>query len=251
MFQTVKAKDLVVGDVVKLEGEEQVPADILVVGSSDEFLRCHISTCNLDGETNLKVSSCTHNLLHNFEIRIYSMLSQIRYCPSGLPPLKTEFDFLHLHVLIECDQPSADLYEFTGSVLIPMNHMASRLRCQSSHSFIGKGISVTKNSVATPIPTEKGVSGSELDIKASPMSPPVSKGISRRRHSSCGSLTSGSVSDFFQIGISMENVALRGTKVKNTDFVYGIVIFTGKDTRLALNSKVTNTKFSTVEKYSH
>ena len=44
------------GDVLRLEGEDQVPADILLVGSSDEFLRCQITTANLDGETNLKVS---------------------------------------------------------------------------------------------------------------------------------------------------------------------------------------------------
>jgi len=44
-----------VGDIVKLEGEEQMPTDLLLVGSSDEFLRCQINTANLDGETNLKV----------------------------------------------------------------------------------------------------------------------------------------------------------------------------------------------------
>lgn len=44
-----------VGDVVQLEADEQVPTDLLLLGSSDEFLRCQINTANLDGETNLKV----------------------------------------------------------------------------------------------------------------------------------------------------------------------------------------------------
>ncbi len=46
----------------------------------------------------------------------------------------------------------------------------------------------------------------------------------------------------------MDNMALRGTKVKNTDYIYGVVIYTGEDTRLAMNSKITHTKFSTVER---
>lgn len=46
-----------VGDIVKLEGEEQVPTDIVLLGSSDEFQRCLLNTANLDGETSLRVTS--------------------------------------------------------------------------------------------------------------------------------------------------------------------------------------------------
>jgi len=45
-----------VGDIVRLEEEDPLPADILVLSSSDEFHRCQITTANLDGESNLKVS---------------------------------------------------------------------------------------------------------------------------------------------------------------------------------------------------
>jgi magnesium-transporting ATPase (P-type) len=55
-------------------------------------------------------------------------------------------------------------------------------------------------------------------------------------------------SRFVQIATSMENMVLRGTKVKNTDFIYGLVVYTGEDTRLAQNSKKTHVKFSTVER---
>jgi P-type E1-E2 ATPase len=51
----IKSKDVRVGDIVKLEGEEQVPTDMVFIGSSDEFQRCQLNTANLDGETNLKV----------------------------------------------------------------------------------------------------------------------------------------------------------------------------------------------------
>lgn len=49
--------------------------------------------------------------------------------------------------------------------------------------------------------------------------------------------------------LSIENLLLRGARVKDTEHAIGCVIFTGQDTKLSLNSKLTTNKFSTVEKY--
>jgi len=50
------------------------------------------------------------------------------------------------------------------------------------------------------------------------------------------------------ISCTMENVLLRGSTLKNCGGIFGIAIYTGKDTRLSINSNVSNTnKFSTVE----
>jgi magnesium-transporting ATPase (P-type) len=52
------------------------------------------------------------------------------------------------------------------------------------------------------------------------------------------------------IPISMDNILLRGSRVRNSASVYGIVLYTGKDTRLSMNSnKVKSSKFSTIERF--
>ncbi|THH32200.1 hypothetical protein EUX98_g2001 [Antrodiella citrinella] len=47
-------KKLEVGDIVLLRENEQVPADIVVLATSDPDNMCYLETKNLDGETNLK-----------------------------------------------------------------------------------------------------------------------------------------------------------------------------------------------------
>lgn len=43
-----------VGDIIKLEKDDYVPCDIVVLGSSEDDAACFIETADLDGETNLK-----------------------------------------------------------------------------------------------------------------------------------------------------------------------------------------------------
>ena len=44
-----------------------------------------------------------------------------------------------------------------------------------------------------------------------------------------------------------ENIVLRGTKLKNTDSVYGCVVYTGPDTKMSQNSQKKGNKFSSIE----
>ena len=54
-FTLMKWKDIKVGDIVQISADEPFPCDLLLLHSNTESNECHITTANLDGETNLKV----------------------------------------------------------------------------------------------------------------------------------------------------------------------------------------------------
>nr|XP_033498683.1 probable phospholipid-transporting ATPase VD isoform X2 [Epinephelus lanceolatus] len=85
-------KDVRVGDFVRLSCNEIIPADMLLLYSSDPRGVCYIETANLDGETNLKQ----------------------RQVVSDLPPQGVEFNLENFHSHIECENPNNDLSRFRG-----------------------------------------------------------------------------------------------------------------------------------------
>ncbi|XP_022336878.2 phospholipid-transporting ATPase IF-like isoform X6 [Crassostrea virginica] len=63
-----------------------------------------------------------------------------------------------------------------------------------------------------------------------------------------GRITVYNNSDSVLKSLGPENVLLRGARLKNTPYIYGCAIYTGPDTKMALNSKAKITKFSRVER---
>ncbi|XP_051882476.1 phospholipid-transporting ATPase VA [Pristis pectinata] len=88
-------KEVQVGDFVRLRCNEIIPADILLLYSSDPDGLCHIETANLDGETNLKQ----------------------RQVIKGFTELETEFDPMKFNSVIECEKPNNDLNRFQGYIV--------------------------------------------------------------------------------------------------------------------------------------
>uniref|UniRef100_A0A8C9M5V2 Phospholipid-transporting ATPase n=1 Tax=Panthera tigris altaica TaxID=74533 RepID=A0A8C9M5V2_PANTA len=88
-------KEIRVGDFVHLRCNEIIPADILLLSSSDPDGLCHIETANLDGETNLKR----------------------RQVVRGFSELVSEFNPLTFTSVIECEKPNNDLTRFRGCII--------------------------------------------------------------------------------------------------------------------------------------
>lgn len=85
-------KKLEVGDIVLLQEDEQVPADMVLLNSSDPDGNAFVETKNLDGETNLKV----------------------RKCLKATSSIQTEDDIEHARFVIDCEPPHANLYAFNA-----------------------------------------------------------------------------------------------------------------------------------------
>ncbi|XP_049950032.1 phospholipid-transporting ATPase IF-like isoform X1 [Schistocerca serialis cubense] len=294
--QKVKAKLLCVGDLIRIENDSDIPCDMVLLSSSQKDGKCFVTTANLDGETNLKTLLCPKLL------RYFSQPEQLAT----------------LHALIECEQPTPDLYKFYGKIEvfpdeavqlngeIPLGRTSlmtikssdsdqdSNL-LRSSSSRVNGDVPIGRNSVvsfrASQISTDAPVNrnsvikvNSDASIRTSSLSfrtchmaedsvsrdstslrnglkrnssatqfeecdnAGSSKRVTMRRNSvqSISSVRRHSVSLSAPLG--PENILLRGTRLKNTDYIYGCAVYTGQETKLALNSKLTSNKFSTVER---
>ncbi|CAH8535998.1 unnamed protein product [Schistosoma haematobium] len=137
------------GDFVRLHTNDIIPADILLLATSNSTGICHIETSNLDGESNLKQREIISNLLN-----------------------KDEFSPLTFLYPIEVEAPSPELYKFHGKIILPE----------------------------------------------------------------------------IRIPIHKNNMLLRGCVLRNTDYVIGIVIYAGCETKAALNNSGVRFKRSKLEK---
>ncbi|XP_047202122.1 probable phospholipid-transporting ATPase VD isoform X2 [Girardinichthys multiradiatus] len=86
-------KDVRVGDFVRLSCNEIIPADLLLLYSSDPRGVCYIETANLDGETNLKLRQVVSGSLQGAD-----------FTPESF------------HSRIECENPNNDLSRFKGYI---------------------------------------------------------------------------------------------------------------------------------------
>ena len=155
-------KSVQVGDFVRLYNDDEIPADIVVLSTSDPDGACYVETKNLDGETNLKVRQA---------LQSGRKIKHARDCERA--------DFT-----LESEPPHANLYSYSGVVRWT----------QRDNKF----------------PESPGKE----------MAEPV----------------------------SINNLLLRGCSMRNTEWILGVVVFTGPETKIMLNAGITATKRSRISK---
>lgn len=164
-----------VGDILRVSEREPLPADIVLVASSNEDGLAYIETKQLDGESNLKVKVVPQAISSAFKNEAQALL------PKGE---------------VECETPNDRLYKFNGRITlrkVPLTPQLSSLEEQTD-------------------------------------------------------LTSSSVTVDEPVALGPENLLVRGSSVRNTDWVMGIVVNTGRDTKLMQNVKPRPRKNSRLER---
>ncbi|KAI3335756.1 hypothetical protein F4824DRAFT_463438 [Ustulina deusta] len=93
----IKWRDIKVGDVVRLERNERVPADIALLHANGANSVAYIDTMALDGETNLKSKQPSILVANRCDT-----IANLEKCVGELV----------------CEDPNADLYKFEGSITV-------------------------------------------------------------------------------------------------------------------------------------
>ncbi|ELW47486.1 putative phospholipid-transporting ATPase IH, partial [Tupaia chinensis] len=227
-----QSRKLRVGDIVMVKEDETFPCDLIFLSSNRPDGTCHVTTASLDGESSHK----TH------------------YAVQDTKGFHTEEDVDRLHATIECEQPQPDLYKFVGRINVysdlsdPVVRQPSE-QCPPLVVPIGTVLSLSAKcpdtselrageSVAFPATGSPG---------AQPHNPPTMCPVLRARLSS----EDGPETPWPLVcprPLGSENLLLRGATLKNTERIFGVAIYTGMETKMALNYQSKSQKRSAVEK---
>uniref|UniRef100_A0A3Q3NG47 Phospholipid-transporting ATPase n=1 Tax=Labrus bergylta TaxID=56723 RepID=A0A3Q3NG47_9LABR len=118
-------KELRVGDFIRLRCNEILPADVLLLSSSDPDRLCHIETATLDGETNLKQRQVVRSFFD----------------------LDCDFDPLKYNSVIECEKPNNDLNRFRGYIM----HRSGRRDALYKENLLLRGCTIRNTEEAVGI----------------------------------------------------------------------------------------------------
>lgn len=98
-FQRSYWKNVRVGDMIRIYNNDEIPADVVILATSDEDNCCYVETKNLDGETNLKVRQA------------------LKYSSNPGLHIRRADDLIKHSFHIESEGPHANLYSYQGNLV--------------------------------------------------------------------------------------------------------------------------------------
>ncbi|KAK3926702.1 putative phospholipid-transporting ATPase IF [Frankliniella fusca] len=133
--------------------------------------------------------------------------------PAPLRNVRSANQLLSVRGFVECEQPHPDLYRFYGRLEL---------------------------SQAVPAPPPSPTAG------RSSSSQRISIDSITARFSQV--LEPQDEEEALAAPLSAEHLLLKGARLRNTEYVFGCAVYTGRDTKMARNSVITRNKFSSMEK---
>ena len=103
-------QDLRPGDIIKISKDKYIPADVILLRTSENLNICHIETSNLDGETNLKLRQADQDVALYFDSNPEEKENSSK--TSNIPDSSAAAKF-------NVEKPNKDLYKFAGSANLP------------------------------------------------------------------------------------------------------------------------------------
>ena len=95
----VEAQQIKAGDIIKVKSDQRVPADIVVVYTTDPGGQAYIRTDQLDGETDWKLRRSVVGIQK--EMSDYRDIGKFYHCE------------------VKCEGPSNSIYDFNGTFVYP------------------------------------------------------------------------------------------------------------------------------------
>ncbi|XP_078530991.1 phospholipid-transporting ATPase IC isoform X2 [Lissotriton helveticus] len=105
-FKKTKWKHIKVGEIIRLKKNDSVPADILLLTSSDPNSLCYVETAALDGETNLK-----------FKMSLEVTDRLLKEDGDAGGSIKEEKNLADFDGVVECEEPNNRLDRFIGTLI--------------------------------------------------------------------------------------------------------------------------------------
>lgn len=185
--QQISWKNVRVGDLLRINLNEDIPADMVLLSSSDPDDLCYVETANLDGETNLKVRYC--------------------YPATTNCDLAKKFSTQGMF-LLQCEHPNSRLYVFEGTIY--------RVPATFTQALVNSKYADLDEETA-------GIQEAKAAIR---------HGSGVTKHP-----------------LDASNLLLRGCILRKTDWVVGVVVFTGKDTKIVRNMLPPSHKVTQLERH--
>ncbi|KAJ1752033.1 hypothetical protein LPJ79_001556 [Coemansia sp. RSA 1821] len=276
--EKAKWRSVRVGDFVILRDRDPAPSDVLILATSADDGGCYVETKDLDGETNLKPRASipeTSGVRDPEGCGRLCAVVEVDPPTSKMTQMNGSIRLLSAPAIPEADDapgysapPTARALQSPvspapapapASVVSPRQHASPLSPSNDNYEMklLGprQAAPFRQSPLAQPAAAPSPTSHFRADDEAKDAPPSYDMDTAVPSSSSDGAVLGKSLPGDIDystspqvVPFSISNVLLRGMVVRNTDWVVGLVMYTGEQTKTVLNSGETPFKRSRIER---